>query len=210
MKGAILVFVAIHCVEFAKNALGIVAHERSQRTESTAVPFAVCAAACYTHPTANEFKTKYLNLKINRSSITNIHWNAKTRTFWCSRSSPRGLLPPRHKMLMQPCFFTARHRNVANTATNTSEMREILCLEPTPKPLRAHPQKERRKRSVQQSVGVLRSSMRRIKSTSRTWNQVDPLVHTIVNLFADHIVVTIYLFIIGFIDAIIHSTTQHT
>lgn len=109
---------------------------------------------------------------------------------------------------MQPCFFTARHRNVANTATNTSEMREILCLEPTPKPLRAHPQKERRKRSVQQSVGVLRSSMRRIKSTSRTWNQVDPLVHTIVNLFADHIVVTIYLFIIGFIDAIIHSTTQ--
>ena len=73
MKGAILVFVAIHCVEFAKNALGIVAHERSQRTESTAVPFAVCAAACYTHPTANEFKTKYLNLKINRSSITNIH-----------------------------------------------------------------------------------------------------------------------------------------
>ena len=58
MKGAILVFVAIHCVEFAENALGVVAHERSQWTESTAIPFAVCAAARHTHPTANQFKTK--------------------------------------------------------------------------------------------------------------------------------------------------------
>ncbi len=52
MKGAILVLVAIYSMKLAENTLSVIAHERSQRTESTAVSFTVRATTRNTHPTA--------------------------------------------------------------------------------------------------------------------------------------------------------------
>jgi len=66
MEGAILVLVAIYRVKLAENAFGVIAHERSQRTESTAVSFTVRAATCNTHSTAKKYNGSIINVKFLR------------------------------------------------------------------------------------------------------------------------------------------------